>query len=168
MAILYRIAPGIGIHKRPCCLIFVSGYPVFSGRHVRFGIRQSMPSSSIASCAEVRLILPSFAAGQTNRPRSNRLLNRHAPCESHHMILSKSPRRPRKTNRWPEYGSSANTFSACAANVLNPRRMSVTPAASQTRVLLGTGIKPTIPEPNQQLHSAPLAPRPEHAAHPTA
>jgi hypothetical protein len=99
IAILYRIARQMGIHKRPYCLIFASGYPVFRGRQVCCAIRQSLPSSSIASCAEVRLILPSFAAGQTNGPRSNRLLNRHAPCESHQMILSKSPRRPRNTNR---------------------------------------------------------------------
>lgn len=109
-----------------------------------------MPSSSIESWAGVTLILPSFAAGQTNRPFSRRLLKRHAPCASHQMILSRSPRRPRNTNRWPEYGSSLSTFSAWAANVLNPRRISVTPAASHTRVLEGTGIKLPNPEPTQQ------------------
>ena len=35
--------------------------------------------------------------------------------------------------------------STCAASVLKPRRMSVTPAASHTRVLLGTGITPSGP-----------------------
>jgi len=100
-----------------------------------------MPSRSIANWAAVRLTLPSLAAGQTNRPRSSRLLNKHAPWLSHQMILSRSPRRPRKTNRWPQNGSAASVFSAWAASVLKPRRISVTPAASQTRVLLGTGIK---------------------------
>ncbi len=36
----------------------------------------------------------------------------HAPWLSHQMILSKSPRRPRKTNRWPQNGSAASVFSA--------------------------------------------------------
>jgi hypothetical protein len=54
-------------------------HPAFSGRQVRCGMRQSMPSSSIANCAAVRLTLPSRADGQTNLPRSSRLENRHAP-----------------------------------------------------------------------------------------
>ena len=37
----------------------------------------------MASCAEDKLIFPSFAAGQTNRPCSSRLENRHAPWLSH-------------------------------------------------------------------------------------
>src|SRR5690606_28871559 len=109
-------------------------YPACKGRHVFCGMRQSIPSSSMVSWDALRLTLPSFAAGQTKRPRSSRLENRHAPWASHQMIFNRSPRRPRNTNRWPEYGSSARTFSACAASVLNPRRISVTPAASQTRV----------------------------------
>ena len=132
MTILYRIASRIRIHKRLCCLIFVSGDSAFRGRHVRFGMRQSMPFSNIASCAEVGLILPSFAAGQINRPRSKRLLNRHAPCESRHMILSKPPRRPRNTNRWPENGSCSNVFSACAASVLDLSRFDAAPLIAFT------------------------------------
>ncbi len=42
-------------------------------------MRQSMPSSNIVSCEADMLILPSFAAGHTKRPFSNRLLNKHAP-----------------------------------------------------------------------------------------
>lgn len=80
--------------------------------------------------------LPALAVIPSRRPP---LPNRHAPCGSHQMIFSRSLRRPRKTNRWPEYRSSLSTFLACAANVLNPRCMSVTPAAKQTRVLLGIG-----------------------------
>ena len=64
------------------------------------------PSSSIDSCDGLRLTLPSFAAGQTNRPRSSRFVNRQAPWLSHQMIFKRSPRRPLKTNIWPEYGSS--------------------------------------------------------------
>ena len=51
-----------------------------SGRHVRRGMRQSIPSSSIESCAGDIDTLPSFATGQTKRPRSRRLENRQAPC----------------------------------------------------------------------------------------
>ncbi len=53
-----------------------------------------MPSSSIASCAGVTVTLPSAGDGQTKRPRSRRLLNKHAPCPSHQMTLIRSPRRP--------------------------------------------------------------------------
>ncbi len=58
---------------------------------------------------------------------------------------SRSPRRPRKTKRCPANGSCFNTASACAASAVNPLRMSVTPAASQTRVFAGTGITPIAP-----------------------
>ena len=112
-----------------------------SGRQVRCGIRQSIPSSSIESCAGVTEIVPVFGDGQTKRPRSNRFENRQAPCPSHQMILIKSPWRPRNTNRWPENGSRDSTRSACAASEAKPLRISVTPAASQTFVLDGTGIK---------------------------
>lgn len=142
-------------------------YPVLKGRHVFRGIRQSIPSNSIDNCAAVTLTLPSFAAGQTKRPRSRRLLKRHAPWLSHQIILSRSPRRPRNTNRWPEYGSSSKTFSACAASVLNPRRMSVTPAASQTRVSDGTGIKASALRPKTAPPTGPSCPQPVSFAHPT-
>ena len=160
MAILYRNALKIGIHNRPYYLIIATDYPTCKGRHVRFGMRQSIPSSSTASCAEVRLILPSLAAGHTNRPCSSRLENRQAPCESHQIILSKSPRHPRNTNKCPENGSSARTFLACADSVLKPRRMAVTPAASQTRVLLGTGIMMIIPSAIASAHQHQNRPRP--------
>jgi len=52
-------------------------YPAFSGVQLRCGRRQSIPSSSIASCAGVSAILPSFADGHTNRPFSRRFENRH-------------------------------------------------------------------------------------------
>ncbi len=70
--------------------------PVVSGRHVFCGMRQSMPSRSMASIDGLRLTLPSLAAGQTKRPRSNRLLNRQAPCASHPLtgraLRSNGPR----------------------------------------------------------------------------
>lgn len=140
-------------------------HPVCVGRHVRWGMRQSIPSRSIASWAAVRLILPSLAACQTNRPRSRRLLNRHASWLFHQIILSRSPRRPRNTNRWPLNGSCAKVFSPCAASVLNPRRISVTPAASQTFVLEGTGITrsaPSIAAPIPPHQNAPQRTSDDH------
>ncbi len=47
------------------------------------GIRQSIPSISIASCARLRLTMPFVAEGHTNRPPSSRLVNRQAPWPSH-------------------------------------------------------------------------------------
>ena len=46
-----------------------------------------------------------LACGQTKRPFSRRLLNRHRPCPSQQRILIRSPRRPRKTNNSPVKGS---------------------------------------------------------------
>ena len=53
--------------------------PTINGRQVRCGDRQSNPSRSIESCAAVNTTFPSFADGHTNRPRSRRFENRHAP-----------------------------------------------------------------------------------------
>ena len=50
-----------------------------SGRCVRTGMRQSMPSSSIDNCAAVSDTLPDVACGQTKRPRSNRLASSIRP-----------------------------------------------------------------------------------------
>jgi hypothetical protein len=56
-----------------------NSYPANSGRQVPSGIRQSMPSASIASCAGVNATTPSLACGHTNRPRSRRLAQRTSP-----------------------------------------------------------------------------------------
>jgi hypothetical protein len=50
------------------------------------------------------LALPSLAEGQTNRPFSSRFRNMQAPWPSHQITLTRSPRRPRKTNRCPPNG----------------------------------------------------------------
>lgn len=125
-------------------------------------MRQSMPSSSIESCAAVSETFPSLAWGQTNRPVSRRLENRQAPCVrpalgpmaggSHpdQITLIKSPFLPRNTKRWPENGSSSNTSCANTESPLKPLRMSVMPAASHTLVFEGTGIKPQVPRPIAQ------------------
>jgi len=72
--------------------------PAMRGCHVRSGRRQSMPSSSIDSCAALSETLPVSACGQMNRPRSRRLVSRHMPSPSLHSSLTRSPRRPRKAN----------------------------------------------------------------------
>src|SRR6202022_3550520 len=114
------------------------------GRAVRVGGRQSMPSSSIDSCAGLRQMAPLSACGQMKRPFSSRFINRHSPSPLHHSTLSKSPRLPRNTNTCPEYGSCSRTVCPLAARLLNPERMSVTPAASHTRVPAGRPITTTL------------------------
>ena len=112
-------------------------YTATEGALVRIGRRQSMPSSSIDSCARLNDTAPSSACGQMKRPRSRRLANRQSPSPSHHSSLTRSPRRPRKTKTWPEYGSCSNTVCATALSPVKPRRRSVTPAAIQMCVPLG-------------------------------
>src|SRR5690606_7760277 len=107
---------------------------------VRSGRRQSMPSNSIASCAVVKETLPLVACGQTKRPCSSRLQNRHKPSPSHHSNLIRSPRRPRNTKIWPENGSASSWVCTRAARPSNPRRMSVAPATIQMRVPMGGAI----------------------------
>src|SRR5215471_9037159 len=105
-----------------------------------------MPSNSIDSCARVRATVPFSTFGQINRPFSNRFANRHSPSPSHHSILIKSPRRPRKTNTCPENGLSLRTVCTCALRPVNPRRRSVNPAAIQTCVPVGSAIiGPSLP-----------------------
>ena len=48
-------------------------YTAMLGAAVRIGLRQSMPSSSIESCARLKQTTPLSACGQTKRPRSRRL-----------------------------------------------------------------------------------------------
>jgi len=100
-----------------------------SGVQVLSGLRQSMPSRSIESCARVRQTVPSVACGQMNRPRSRRLANRHRPSPSHHKSLTMSPLRPRKTKTCPEKGCCSRTVCTFALRPSKPRRISVTPAA---------------------------------------
>ncbi|SCY54262.1 hypothetical protein SAMN05660710_01900 [Paracoccus tibetensis] len=74
------------------------------------------------------------------------------------MILIKSPRRPRKTKICPANGSCFSTVSACAASVVNPRRMSVTPAASHTRVFCRDWDHPDRPRISRASASGSKAP----------
>ena len=70
------MADRAGAVQRGCARM---AYPAISGRHVRTGVRQSIPSKSIESCAGVISAkpevcagtAPSRALGRTNRPRSS-------------------------------------------------------------------------------------------------
>jgi hypothetical protein len=52
-------------------------YTAMAGAAVRIGRRQSIPSSSIESCARLNETTPLSACGHTKRPRSRRFANRH-------------------------------------------------------------------------------------------
>lgn len=64
-----------------------------------------------------------------------------APKTNCRMVRkSQAPRRPRNTKSCPEYGFSLSVVCANAARPSMPLRMSVTPAASHTRVPAGSAI----------------------------
>ena len=107
---------------------------------------QSPPADSRA--APEIVTTPSAGDGQMNRPRSSLLANRHMPWPSCQSTLIRPPRRPRKTKRCPPCGSSRRTSCTCSARPSKPLRMSVRPAASQTRVpdggvITGAGAAPS-------------------------
>src|SRR5213593_759053 len=115
----------------------VSATKVYSG----VGADIVMESShSIDNCARVSETVPLVACGQTKRPRSSRLANRHNPSPSYQRTLIRSPRRPRNTNTCPENGFSSSLVSTSALSPVKPRRRSVTPAAIQIHVLAGSAI----------------------------
>src|SRR5450830_649312 len=120
--------------------MFWDVYKSDSGGQVRSGCFQLIPSSSMDSCAWVRWTLPLLAWGQTNRPRSNRLINRHTPSLVAQSTLTTLPRFPRNTNTWPAKGSSSSVICTLAARPFMPERISVTPAANQMRVPAGSPI----------------------------
>ena len=49
------------------------------------------------------------ALGHMKRPRSSLFVNRHAPWPSCQITFNRSPRRPRKQNKWPPNGSCCKT-----------------------------------------------------------
>jgi hypothetical protein len=104
------------------------------GVNVLSGLLQSIPSRSIDSCARLRETVPLSAFGQMNRPRSKRLENKQRPSPSHHRSFTMSPLRPLNTKTCPENGCCSRTVCTFALRPSKPRRMSVTPAASQILV----------------------------------
>src|SRR5947207_457738 len=126
--------------RKKSCAKNLAGYTDNCGSQVRSGRRQSMPSSSIDNCARVSETVPLVACGQTKRPRSSRLANRHNPSPSYQRTLIRSPRRPRNTNTCPENGFCSSLVSTSALSPVKPRRKSVPPAAIQIRVLAGSAI----------------------------
>lgn len=67
------------------------------------------------------------------------------------ITFNRSPRRPRKQNRWPPSGSRFSTSCTRSARLAKPFLMSVWPVASHTRTPVGNGIianvRPTTPPP---------------------
>jgi hypothetical protein len=90
-----------------------------------------------ASCAAEITTTPSCGAGRRKRPRSSRLVWSAKPRPSWPRILDRSPRRRRKTHSSAACGSPRRCSWTCSARRSRPRRMSVTPAASRTRVDVG-------------------------------
>src|SRR5204863_1200022 len=122
--------------------------PASIGCEVRNGRRQSMPSSSIDSCAGVSTASPCSARGHTKRPRSSLLANRHSPSPSHHNSFTRSPRRPRKQKTWPENGSLPSTVCACTAKLSKP-------SACRSRPLPARSASPPASPSSQQLDHLP-------------
>ncbi len=95
----------------------------------------NMPNWAAPGCAT-----PACVDGQTKRPLSRRLANRQNPWLSQYKTFTKSPRRPRNTNRWPENGSFSRTSWTRTASPGIPLRMSARPSARYTRRPVGTVI----------------------------
>jgi hypothetical protein len=77
---------------------FVTLHPAACGRQVSWGIRQSIPDKRYESCATLIVTTPSVIDGHRKRPRSSRLVNKHAPCPSCQIIFIGSPRK--KVGEW--------------------------------------------------------------------
>jgi hypothetical protein len=65
------------------------GYTVACGRAVQAGMRQSIPSTSIESCAAVSETTPACVCGQTNLPFSSLLATKIAGVSMLRSISSK-------------------------------------------------------------------------------
>ena len=96
-------------------------------------------------------------AGHRKRPRSSRLVNRHAPWPSCQITFKRSPRRPRKQNRWPLKGSRFNISCTCSDRLAKPFLMSVWPVASHTRTPVGIGIIAAVRRPPLATAAASVA-----------
>ena len=128
---------------RESSTIKIETYPAARGCHVRCGARQSIPSSSIDSCAAVRAILPSVAAGQTNRPRSSRFMSCHwsaigpsdngdaRPLAVPPDHLEQIAAAAAEHEQMPAEGILLQHCLGLRASAANPLLMSTTPAASR-------------------------------------
>ncbi len=79
--------------------------------------------------------------------------------ENRMLNVDSWPRLPRKTYKSPPCGSRFSVSCTCSAKPFMPRRMSVRPTASHTRIPLGTGIiaaaRPRSPPPPRPAGSRP-------------
>ncbi len=131
-------------HKRLYYLIFTPDYPAFKGRHVRCGMRlvNALPAG-IASCADVRPDLAVFSSRPNKPAPCDKTLGKQAgslaiPPDDLQQIAAPPPEHEqveRNTGLRPKPSRPGPPAS------LNPRRMSVTPADSHTRVLPGAGLQ---------------------------
>ncbi len=117
-------------HRSTCIIESIgrSDHPAMAGRHRCSGARQSTPSISSDSCAEVSdSVSPgSTLGGHRKTPCSSRLVNRHSPVPSQKTILMRLALvRPRNTNRWPVNGSCCSTPCTSMARPSMPLRMSM-------------------------------------------
>ena len=117
----------------------------------RVGVLRSRASGGIAACAGVGATRPSVAALPplrelpSKRHRLRATMPAHEPRRSNRITSTRSPRRPRTMSRRPAQRSSPSVVSICAARETKPRRLSVMPAASRTRVPTGSRIAgPTV------------------------
>ena len=97
------------------------------------------------------------ALGQRKRPRSSRFVNRQAPWPSCQITFSRSPRRPRKQNRWPLSGSRCSTSCTCSAGWRSPSacRCGRSPATPARRS--GTGSSAPVPLANARSSPTTIA-----------
>src|SRR4029077_19673065 len=100
-------------------------HPTEVGRQVSCGWRQSIPDSRYPSWAAEIVTVPSGTLGHKKRPRSSRLVNRHAPWPSCQTTFKRSPRRPRKQNSCPLNGSCRSTCCTSNDKLANPFLISV-------------------------------------------
>src|SRR4051794_26752263 len=73
--------------------------------------------------------------GKRNTPASSRLYHRHQPSSSQARIFRRSPVRLRKTNQWPERGSSPRAWRTKALRPSNDLRRSTTGKQRKTRMV---------------------------------
>ena len=131
-----------------CC------YAATLGCQVRTGRRQSMPSSSIDSCAAERCTTPLVAWGHTNRPRSS--ASRTGSFRPHSTTRASPDRRAGRGTRTHRPRTAVHlTPSHQRRQTVHARHISVTPAAIHTRVPSGKPIidRQRINERLQQLRT---------------
>ena len=94
-----------------------------------------MPSRTIANSLARNSTerAPASTLGSLKTPDSKRLYHKRKPSRSHIKTFRRSPRRERKTNRWPARGSCPITALTRSAKRSKPQRISTASEAIQIR-----------------------------------